>query len=76
MAFQNKNIAVLLYANGFTVWHYIANDAIEDVLDSGYFDEVCSQMNNGDVIYISCGGTVYIRAIKICQETVKLIKTE
>ena len=25
MAFQNKNLSVIAYANGFTLWHYAEN---------------------------------------------------
>ena len=28
MAFQNKKLSVIAYANGFTLWHYSANETM------------------------------------------------
>ena len=41
MAFQNKNLSVLAYANGFTLWHYTTDDDIYAIMqDSSYFDKI------------------------------------
>ena len=51
MAFQNKNLSVLVYANGFTLWHYKTNDGIKDITD-GYFGAATSLMRVGDILLI------------------------
>lgn len=53
MAFQNKNLSVIAYANGFTLWHYAENATVAAITASGYFDNVKSLVNTGDVIIIN-----------------------
>ena len=36
MAFQNKNLSVIAYANGFTLWHYKENATLATITASGY----------------------------------------
>lgn len=48
MAFANRNLAVLAYANGFTLWHYITPDA--DVEAANYFDEASNMLRVGDMV--------------------------
>ncbi len=50
MAFLSKNLSVLAYANGFTLWHYKTEDAATDVDDLGYFDKAQEMLNVGDII--------------------------
>lgn len=38
MAFNSKNLSVLAYANGFTLWHYATIDAAAVVDSGGYFN--------------------------------------
>ena len=47
MAFQNKNLSVIAYANGFTLWHYAANETLATITASGYFNIVKTLMNTG-----------------------------
>ena len=54
MAFKHKNLSVLAYANGFTIWHYATEDSLQDVL-SGYFDPVADLMNKNDMIILNTG---------------------
>lgn len=49
MAFQNKNLSVIAYANGFTMWHYKTEDQLEELLN-GYFDSVSDLMNKNDML--------------------------
>ena len=51
MAFQNKNLSVLAYANGFTLWRYQTDDKIDDV-NGKYFDGIGSLINVGDIFLI------------------------
>lgn len=53
MAFQNKNLSVLAYANGFTLWHYTTSDSLDEIKSDGYFNVVGTLMNTGDIIIIS-----------------------
>ena len=53
MAFQNKNLSVIAYANGFTLWHYAAAEKMDTISAAGYFDSVKTLMNVGDVIIIN-----------------------
>ena len=38
MAYQSKDLSVLAYANGFTLWHYATADAAAAVDSAGYFN--------------------------------------
>ncbi|MDR2098902.1 MAG: hypothetical protein LBO78_02655 [Rickettsiales bacterium] len=52
---DSKNLSVLAYSNGFTLWHYKAA-ADADAGAQGYFDKVGNIFNPGDVIFVSvCG---------------------
>ena len=45
MAFQNKNLSVIAYANGFTLWHYSATETLATIAANGYFNNVKTLMN-------------------------------
>ena len=66
MAFQNKNIAVIAYANGFTIWHYKTTDSIIDIeKNNTYFPkQMCDLFKTGDMIIITSGFDCYMRCIK------------
>ncbi len=55
MAFKNKDLSVLAYANGFTLWHYVSADAKADVATSGYFNEVADTLRKGDLVIVNAG---------------------
>lgn len=50
MSYQSKNLSVLAYANGFTLWHYTTTDAAATVDSSGYFDQAADMLRVGDII--------------------------
>jgi len=50
MAFQSKDLSVLAYANGFTLWHYATTDTGADVDTSSYFDEAADMVRVGDMV--------------------------
>jgi len=50
MAFQSKNLSVLAYANGFTLWHYTPQDAAANVDTAGYFNGAAEMVRVGDMI--------------------------
>ena len=53
MSMNSKNLSVLAYANGFTLWHYKTADAKTVVSASGYFNDVANIFNVGDLIVAS-----------------------
>jgi len=50
MAFESKNLSVLAYSNGFTLWHYVTTDVATDVDTSGYFNEAGDMLRAGDMV--------------------------
>ena len=75
MAFMNRNLSVIAYANGFTLWHYKTNDTIAELQDPTYFARVAVLMNAGDIIIINCGDGAHFRQVKtITGEIVELVK--
>ena len=65
MAFQNKNLSVIAYANGFTLWHYSAAETLSTITANGYFNNVKSLMNIGDIIIINASDNTAIKKINI-----------
>jgi hypothetical protein len=61
MSFAIRNLSVLAYANGFTLWHYKADaDALPTVSGAGYFDDAVDMLAGGDMMLVSAsdGGQV------------------
>lgn len=58
MAFAMRNLSVLAYANGFTLWHYKAGR--DEVTRAGYFDQAGDLLSAGDMVLVSspAGGRV------------------
>jgi len=50
MAFKARNLSVLAYANGFTLWHYTTVDPASDVDTQGYFNDAEEMLREGDMI--------------------------
>ena len=50
MAFKTKDLSVLAYANGFTLWHYTTFDLATDVDTNHYFDAASDMLRVGDMI--------------------------
>jgi len=48
--FKARNLSVLAYANGFTLWHYITPDLAADIDTSGYFADARDMLRVGDFI--------------------------
>lgn len=72
MAFQNKKLSVIAYANGFTLWHYSANETMTAISTSGYFNNVSTLMNTGDIIIINASDETSIKSITVTSETVSV----
>ncbi|MCQ2582239.1 MAG: hypothetical protein MJ170_04715 [Alphaproteobacteria bacterium] len=65
MAFQNKNLSVIAYANGFTLWHYAESATLATIAASGYFNNVNSLMNTGDLIIINASDKTTIYQVAV-----------
>jgi len=51
MAFAIRNLSVLAYANGFTLWHYKAGkDRLDAVSGSDYFADGADMLAVGDMV--------------------------
>jgi hypothetical protein len=48
MSFAARELSVLAYANGFTLWHY--RTQADDLLAAGYFDSAQELFREGDQI--------------------------
>lgn len=72
MAFQNKNLSVIAYANGFTLWHYAAAETFATISTAGYFNDVKTLMNNGDIVIINGSDSTGIRTIAVTDATVNI----
>jgi hypothetical protein len=54
MAFALRNLSVLAYANGFTLWHYKSvADAQAAVGAPGYFNDAGDMLTAGDFVMVS-----------------------
>ena len=47
---QTRDLSVLEYANGFTLWHFITHDPATQLHTQGYFDEAAEMFRPGDLI--------------------------
>ena len=54
MAFLARELSVLAYANGFTLWHY--RTSTDDLLTPGYFDSAQELLREGDQIIANTAG--------------------
>jgi hypothetical protein len=50
MAYDPKNLSVLAYANGFTLWHYTTADTGAVADSAGYFNGAAEMVRVGDMI--------------------------
>ncbi len=50
MAYTSRDLSVIAYANGFTLWHYTTTDAAAVVDTAGYFNEAADMLRVGDMI--------------------------
>ena len=61
MTFAVRNLSVLAYANGFTLWHYKAETGgLPNAAKSGFFDPAADMLATGDMMLVSApeGGRV------------------
>ena len=65
MAFANKNLSVIAFANGFTLWHYVANEPLSEITEKNYFSPVHTLMNNGDIVIINADKGTALRKVSM-----------
>jgi hypothetical protein len=54
MAFSLRNLSVLAYANGFTLWHYKASEAALAAVNApGFFAAAEDMLATGDMLMVS-----------------------
>ncbi len=54
MAFALRNLSVLAYANGFTLWHYKgAAEGLDATTEPGFFADAADMLAAGDMMMIS-----------------------
>jgi hypothetical protein len=53
MAFAIRNLSVLAYANGFTLWHYKTSDDRASVETPGYFADAADMLATGDMVMLA-----------------------
>ncbi len=54
MAFAIRNLSVLAYANGFTLWHYKSGgDRLQSVVARDFFSDAADMLTQGDLMMIS-----------------------
>lgn len=61
MAFVLRNLSVLAYANGFTLWLYkTGSDDQSSVATPGFFDDAGDMLAGGDMMMVSArdGGRI------------------
>jgi hypothetical protein len=61
MAFAIRNLSVLAYANGFTLWHYKAGrDRLDLVEKPDFFADAADMLAEGDMMMVTAsdGGRI------------------
>lgn len=68
MAFSIRELSVMAYANGFTLWHYKSLfQSLADVRKANFFVDAIDMMAAGDMILISAkdgGGLSVVTEVK------------
>jgi hypothetical protein len=66
MSFAVRNLSVLAYAQGFTLWHYTSKaDGLAEVAREGFFDSASDLLTGGDMMLVSApdgGRASFVRA--------------
>jgi hypothetical protein len=73
MSFAIRNLSVLAYAQGFTLWHYKAPAATLDVLARpGFFDHATDMLATGDMVMMSARDGGRVAFVARCEPTIML----
>ena len=64
MSFKNKNLSVVAYCSGWTLWNYKTQDKINDLQGEYFPKQIRDLMAIGDIIIINASDGNAIRAIE------------
>ena len=72
MAFAIRNLSVLAYANGFTLWHYKSGkDRLEAVTTGNYLSDAADMLTAGDLVMVTAADGARIVVVTLADvETV------
>ena len=72
MAFAIRNLSVLAYANGFTLWHYKSGkDKLDAVSGGNYLADASDMLTAGDLIMVTAADGARIVCVTLADvETV------
>ncbi|HVY16152.1 MAG TPA: hypothetical protein VHB27_13085 [Rhodopila sp.] len=72
MAFAIRNLSVLAYANGFTLWHYKSGkDKLGAVSSGNYFGVASDMLTAGDLMMVTAADGARILSVTLADiETV------
>lgn len=70
--FKNKNLSVIAYANGFTLYHYKSDESLGVVTQDNYFDPVKHLSATGDIIIINASDGTTIKMLEIVDDHIIL----
>jgi hypothetical protein len=66
MAFAIRNLSVLAYANGFTLWHYKAGkEQLSTVAKDSFFSDAADMLATGDLVMVSALDGARVLAIAL-----------
>ena len=69
MAFAIRNLSVLAYANGFTLWHYKSGaDAMTCIAAQDYFEDAADMLSGGDIMMLSAADGARIVCITVAPD--------
>ena len=63
--FENKNLSVIAYANGFTLYHYKSDGSLGVITQDNYFDPIIHLSATGDIIIINASDGTAIKVFEI-----------
>jgi hypothetical protein len=72
MAFAIRNLSVLAYANGFTLWHYKSGkDKLDSVSSGNYLADASDMLTAGDLLMVTAADGARILCVTLADiETV------
>lgn len=81
MSFEIRNLSVVSYSNGFTLWHYKAGiDYLFNIGCVGFFNDASDMMSQGDMILVSSadgGRQLYVTLSDHgCVDTTAMLATQ
>lgn len=65
MAFENRNMSVIAYANGFTLWHYKCDEPLSEIMKPDFFAPIWTLYALGDIIIINADDSTCMRKIAV-----------